>query len=434
MGGQQVVDLFGVNVLTAANDHVLDAIDDENVSVFVHDAHITGMQVAAHEGLGGFFRPVEVALHDHVAADADFSSLAPRAIAAVLGQYLHLLTGKRQADGADLSLPVPGVDGAHAGGLGEPVAFHDGNAECLLKILHGCFGQWRRATDAELQTAQIVLLAGRVGKQNLVNRRYGRPKVDLVPVHHLPELGGGELPPQNNLQPDTQCKGARQHCVDVKQGQKNQGGHVLFKIERPGHPVHICQDVLVGQQNTLGVTGGAGGVENVGRFIGVTVTGHWRFVPFSQKRGQIDVLGSRVVAHLDDFFQAGTIGPDFIQDGQVLVFNDQAPSFGVVEQVLHLRRFPPAVNGACNGADLLDGKVGHQGLGAVLHQYVNEVTLFKSLSFQGIGQDVHLSAKLAKGNGLVIKLQVGLIRVSLHGRVQIGTQIHGILQVGCTIN
>ena len=74
-----------------------------------------------------------------------------------------------------------------------------------------------------------------------------------------------------------------------------------------------------------------------------------------------------------------------------------------------------------------------QGLGAVLHQHVNEIALLKSHALQGIGQDVHLVAKLAIGQGLVIKLEIGKVRVACHGRIQIGAQVHdGILhKISC---
>ena len=339
MGGQQVVDLLGVDVLPAADDHVLDAVHDEDVAVLVHDPHVPGVQEAVHDGFGGVFGAVEVALHDRVAADADFTGFPPGALAAVFGQDLHLLPGQGQADGAHLAHPVPGVEGAHAGGFGEAVAFHDGNIEGLLELAHGFFGQRRRAADPELQAAQVVFLAGGVGEQDLVDGRHRRPEVDPVAVHHLPELAGRELPAQHDLQADAQSEGARQHGIDMKQGQKDQGGHVLREVERPGHPVHVGQDVLVGQQHPLGVAGGAGSVEDIGGLVFPALADHRCVVAFGQQGGKGGVLGPRVGAHLDDLFQVGAIGLDLVQDGQVLVLDDQPPALGVVEQVLHLGAF-----------------------------------------------------------------------------------------------
>ena len=120
---------------------------------------------------GRLFRTVEIPLHDRITADADFSCSSPWAFTAILGQNLYSLPGQRKADGADFSHSVTGIEGTDAGGFGEAVALHDGDIEGLLKFFHGLFGQRGRTADTELQAAQVVLLAGRVGKQDLVDCR-----------------------------------------------------------------------------------------------------------------------------------------------------------------------------------------------------------------------------------------------------------------------
>src|SRR6266542_2505437 len=67
MAVQDGLDLLGIDVLAAADDHVLDPVDDPQVAVGVEDADVAGVQPAVAERVGGRLWPVQVPLH-HVRA------------------------------------------------------------------------------------------------------------------------------------------------------------------------------------------------------------------------------------------------------------------------------------------------------------------------------------------------------------------------------
>jgi hypothetical protein len=50
---QDGLDLLGIDVLAAADNRVLDPVDDSQVAVRIEDADIAGMQPAVADRLGG---------------------------------------------------------------------------------------------------------------------------------------------------------------------------------------------------------------------------------------------------------------------------------------------------------------------------------------------------------------------------------------------
>ena len=54
MLGEGVLDLGRIDVLAAGDDHVLDPVDDEDESVFVHVAAVAGMHPAVDDGARRF--------------------------------------------------------------------------------------------------------------------------------------------------------------------------------------------------------------------------------------------------------------------------------------------------------------------------------------------------------------------------------------------
>src|SRR5437868_1457137 len=79
MAKQQLLELARVDVLAAADDHVLQPALDRAVAAAIHRAEIAGMQPALGiDGGGGRRVVLEVAVHDMVAARADLADLADR--------------------------------------------------------------------------------------------------------------------------------------------------------------------------------------------------------------------------------------------------------------------------------------------------------------------------------------------------------------------
>jgi hypothetical protein len=72
---QDLLDLARVDVVAAADDQVLLAVDDEQVAVVVAVGEVAGVEPAALERLRGLLGLVVVALHDVVAADDDLADV-----------------------------------------------------------------------------------------------------------------------------------------------------------------------------------------------------------------------------------------------------------------------------------------------------------------------------------------------------------------------
>src|SRR5262245_49867850 len=114
----------GVDVLAAADHHVLQAVDDVHEAVVVDVAEVPGVEPAPGERLRGGVGLVVVAAHDGGTADPDLAHLAPGDVGTVGPDEAHVdHRGERLAD----AVGAGHVVGAHvhdhgAGGLGEAVA------------------------------------------------------------------------------------------------------------------------------------------------------------------------------------------------------------------------------------------------------------------------------------------------------------------------
>src|ERR1700754_257020 len=75
---QQFLDLARINILAAADNHVLEPAEDAAIARLVHRAEVTGVQPAvAIDRAGGRLRVVEIALHHGIAASTYFAGLSP---------------------------------------------------------------------------------------------------------------------------------------------------------------------------------------------------------------------------------------------------------------------------------------------------------------------------------------------------------------------
>ncbi|CAB4921133.1 unannotated protein [freshwater metagenome] len=70
-----IFDLAGVDVYAGANDHVVLAIDQEEVALFVQVANVAGVQPTVNDRLLGRFGTVPVALHQHLTARYNLAGL-----------------------------------------------------------------------------------------------------------------------------------------------------------------------------------------------------------------------------------------------------------------------------------------------------------------------------------------------------------------------
>src|SRR6266849_49495 len=122
---QYVLDLARVDVLAAANDHVLLAVDEEVVAVLVDVADVSGVQPSAAKCLGSCLRIAEIAQHDVRAAEADLAELALRDLVVLGVDHRDVLAADRRADGADLPRAPESIQGLATCALGPAVALEN---------------------------------------------------------------------------------------------------------------------------------------------------------------------------------------------------------------------------------------------------------------------------------------------------------------------
>src|SRR3954447_5801116 len=103
---QELLDLARVDVLAAADDHVLDAPDDLQVALVVHLREVAGVHPArAVDRVGGLLGLFPVSEHDAVAARAELARLAAGDDRAALGVHdLDLDVRMHPPDGSDALL------------------------------------------------------------------------------------------------------------------------------------------------------------------------------------------------------------------------------------------------------------------------------------------------------------------------------------------
>ena len=105
MAIEEFLDLARIEVLAAADHHVLDAADDVAIALGVDHGEVAGVHPAVGvEHVGGLLRLVPIAQHHAVAAGAEFAALAARHDAALEIDDLDLDMRMDAADGGDPAL------------------------------------------------------------------------------------------------------------------------------------------------------------------------------------------------------------------------------------------------------------------------------------------------------------------------------------------
>ena len=165
----RVLDLLGIDVLSPADDHVLDAVHQRQVAVLVEAPHVAGADPAVDDGLLGGLGIAQVAGHHDRPGDQHLARVSGRDLAQLVVDDLDLLPRQCQSDGARLAGPVERVDGGCAGGLGEPVALEEGDAEQLLRRPEQLPGSGSGAADGEAQRGHIGVAFRGLGHQQGVD-------------------------------------------------------------------------------------------------------------------------------------------------------------------------------------------------------------------------------------------------------------------------
>src|SRR5215216_349210 len=205
---EDLFDLARVHVVAAADDHLLLAVDDEEVAVLVDLAHVAGAEPAILvEDLVRGVVPVPVALHDIVAADGDLADgVRALDIVAVVVDELHLDALDRGADRTGLALAVGVVEGGDRRGLRQAVALEHLAAEGLLEAPHHLDRHRRAARAAEPQAGGVAALVLRHVEHRDIHRRDAEEDRDLVALEHLHGLFGVEARQQRQARPGADCR------------------------------------------------------------------------------------------------------------------------------------------------------------------------------------------------------------------------------------
>ena len=122
VAGEDVLDFLGVDVLSAADDHVLGPPDQRQVAVGVEVADVAGVQPAVDDDAGGFVGAAQIAAHDVGAGDDDLAIHPGRHLGAGVVDDADLLTRKRDPHRAGSAFTVDRVDGGGARSFRQSVA------------------------------------------------------------------------------------------------------------------------------------------------------------------------------------------------------------------------------------------------------------------------------------------------------------------------
>src|SRR5205085_12672405 len=128
MAVEKFLDFAWIDVLAAADDHVLDAADDVAIALLVDGREVAGMHPARGiDRLARLLLVVPIRPHDEIAAGQQLAGRAARDDAAFRIDDLHLGVRHRPADGRDPPLDriVGCRDRARRAGFGHAVADDD---------------------------------------------------------------------------------------------------------------------------------------------------------------------------------------------------------------------------------------------------------------------------------------------------------------------
>ena len=265
MSVEHLLDVAGVDVVAAGEDHLLLAVHDEEVAILVHLGDVAGEEPAI--GLQDHLRllgHVPVALHHLRPLDHQLANLAHRQLL-LPRLHVHDLgvgVGEGKAD-AGLALPVDGVAMGHRRCLGEAVALHQLPAGDLLEPGPDLVGQGHGSGDAGLDGANVILAHLRVGVDGHVHRRHAGEEGGLVLVDRLKHLPHLELGQEHHLRAEVDSHvHAHGHAVDVEEG--NNCEDRLPSLLQPDHPISdldgVHQHIPVGEHGPLGHPRRAAGV------------------------------------------------------------------------------------------------------------------------------------------------------------------------------
>ena len=189
---QHVLDLARIDVVAAADEHVVLAVENVDEAVLVHASDVAGMEPTVAESLGGLFRAVPVTGHELGAAADDLALLAGGHRPVVIVEDCHVDGGIGPPARAHAVVVFRPEEGDHHGGFRLTVGLCEDRAEAG----HGTLQEARRdrrgavadALEAEVGGLQRGLLHDH-GQHGRHQKRVGRARLR----RHGDEAGGVEV-------------------------------------------------------------------------------------------------------------------------------------------------------------------------------------------------------------------------------------------------
>lgn len=451
VGVEELFDFFRVDVLTAADHHVLDAANDLDVALFVHGGQVAGMHPAGIvDGFAGFLFVVPVLQHHAVATGAEFADLAAgNDVAGARVDNLGFQVRLGAAHGGYLLLER--VEGAGLGrnraGFGHAVGnlnfFHVHLAVDLLHYLGRADGA---SHDAGAQAGEIVgfeLRLGQFGDEHGGHAVQGR---GLFLVHGLQHRLGLEAFARvdHGRTVGDAAQVAHDHTKAVIQGNRDHQAVFLGQELALAHEVSVVEDVVVGEGSAFRVTGGAGGELDVDGVIELQFALALLQIGLGRIAGEADEFlpGPHAIVfvfmHVDHGTQLRHVvglelagGAALELRGQLVdhfavvggfeaVRGYQGGDAGQVERVLQFVHTVSRVDVHQDGADFGGGELGDCPLVAVRGPDAHAVTAFDADGHEGPGGFVDFFNKFFVGpaNVLVQAHQGLVVRVLLGGAVE----------------
>ena len=425
MGDDGLLDLEGVDVLTADDDDVLRPVDDEQEAVLIESGDVAGPIPLALEGRCGRFGIAEVLAHAGVAGEPDLTGLAGTRLGAVGLDHAHRIADhRRPPDRTRLAQLVLGPQQA-AGGS------HFAHAEEIVELI-GPIGldEHRRRGTVDRRTAVVPPADGRevvVGEVDAHLLR-GHDRGDVG--HGRAEEGGHGLLGDDRHRIDRmigplQDDGApgldRRQEADVERGRMpDRHADQVAVIAAVAH-IEVdergdLRDAAVGVHAALRRARRTRGVEDLGDLLIGEVAGH----------GLLGGLepGIEAVGRVRLGLEPGDVrrtGPGGLGE---LGADDAQPGPGVVDRVRDLGRLHLVVDRHDGGPEVPGAEGGEDEAGDVEGHDAHDIAGAHPAVLEHAGGLERAAAQLCIGEALVAVDQRLLLRVTVDCRIEHRAELH----------
>jgi hypothetical protein len=403
VGVDHLLDLPGVHVLTAGDDHVLLPVDDVEEPLFVPPGHVTRLEPPAVERRLGPLLVAPVALEHLLGLDHDLTDDTGRALVHRVVDDLDVgQAHRRAARGQEVLLTVdrPDVDllrvDQHvAAQFGHPEPGVDDRPEPFDRRLEHLHRHRRRSVADVAQRRQVVVVDLRVLQQEVEHRRRQRRRGDPVTLDELHE----------------QLRLVRLHQHDEPAAQVHQRDRVPRDVtERKGEEVpivglrlvldHRLEDgrdqVAMGEHRPLREPGGSARVDQPGGVVLVDLDRRARRRAGGHQLGVGDRPVRVTADHHDvlDRRDRGQLRADLLEER---LLDDEHPRLGVAEDPRPFLGVQPVVQERQRHPGCRHPVVALHELGHVLRQDRHPVTR-RGQSQQTVGETVDVLVELAVGD------------------------------------